>query len=121
MITSKLEDGVVWFIIDGDLRADDMIPETEKWLTRGDEYAGYITDIRRMGKAPAIEKKRMEEQRQRNNSGKPNAILGRDDAMGILAKIYVNFTGAKDTRYFTDPDLAKQWLKSFKKSPAAMQ
>ncbi|MBN2414535.1 hypothetical protein JXO52_01770 [bacterium] len=113
MITSKLEDGVVWFIIDGDLRADEMVPETDKWLTRLDEYAGYITDIRKMGRAPAIEKKKMEERRQQNNTGKPNAILGRDDAMAILAKIYVHFTGARDTRYFTDPEEAKKWLKSF--------
>ncbi|NQT26554.1 hypothetical protein HQ585_14465 [candidate division KSB1 bacterium] len=114
MVTSRLEDGIVWFIIEGDLTADEMIPETDKWLSRLDEYCGYITDIRKMEKASSYDKQRMEDQRKKNKTGKPSALLLKDDAMSVIAKIYINFTKAKDTRYFTDPEKAKEWLKNFK-------
>lgn len=113
MITSKLEDGIVWYTIDGELKADEMIPETQKWLNRQDEYIGYISDVRKMTKASSYDKQRMEEERRKNKTGKPNAILLKDDAMAVIAKIYIKFTNAKDTRYFTDPEIAKAWLKSF--------
>lgn len=114
MVTSKLEDGIVWYTIEGEMKADEMIPETDKWLSRQDEYCGYVSDVRKMTKATSYDKQRMEEQRRKNNTGKPNAILLKDDAMAVIAKIYIRFTGARDTHYFTDEEKAKAWLKSFK-------
>jgi hypothetical protein len=87
MITSRLEDGIVWYTIDGELKADELIPETEKWLSRQNEYFGYISDVRKMTKATSHDKKRIEEQRKLNQTGKPNAILLKNDAMAVIAKI----------------------------------
>lgn len=112
MISSKLEDRVVWMIVDGPLYAGEFIRETDKWLSRLDEYDGYITDVRQMTTSTATDKKRIEERRQENNTGKASAILVRDDFMGALAKIYINFTKASDTRIFQDPEKAKAWIRS---------
>ena len=114
MITSRLEDGIVWFTIDGELKANEMIPETEKWLSRRNEYCGYISDVRKMTTASALDKKLIEEQRKSNNTGKPNAILLKNGAMAIIAKVYINFTKAENTKYFTNPEKAIEWLKSNK-------
>lgn len=110
MIKSRLEDRVVWLTVEGDLRADEFIPETDKWLSRIGEYDGYITDVRKMSKSTAVDKKRIEERRKQNKTGKASAILVKDDFMGTLAKIYINFTKADDTQIFTDPEKAKAWV-----------
>lgn len=113
MITSKLEDGVVWLIIEGELVADEVLAEAAKWLPQKDTFAGFITDIKAMTKQTVAEQKKLEEGRKNNKSGKPNAILGKDSAFAVLAKIYIRFTNAENVRYFTDPDEAKAWLKNF--------
>jgi hypothetical protein len=115
MITSKLEDRVVWMIVDGPLLAYEFIRETDKWLSRLEEYDGYITDVRQMTTSTATDKKRIEERRQQNKSGKASAILVRDDFMGTLAKIYINFTKASDTQIFQDPEKAIAWIQSHRK------
>lgn len=114
MITSRLEDGILWYTIEGELKADELILETRKWLSRRDEYCGYISDVRKMTKASSYDKQRIEDEREKNKTGKPNALLLKDDAMAVIAKIYIKFTGAKDTKYFTDEESAKNWLKSFR-------
>ena len=115
MVTSKLEDRVVWMIVEGPLLADEFIPATEKWLSRLDEYDGYITDVRKMTTASALDKSRIEDRRKQNDTGKASAILVRDDFMGTLAKIYINFTKASDTQFFTDPEKAKAWIQGHRK------
>ena len=116
MVVSRLEDGIVWYIVDGELKADELIPETKKWLNRLDEYCGIISDVRKMTTAKSIEKKRIEEQRKLNDTGKPNAILVKNEAMAVVAQIYIKFTKAEATKYFTDPEKAKEWLKNFEKT-----
>jgi hypothetical protein len=115
MITSKLEDRVVWMIVKGPLLADEFISETDQWLSRQGEYDGYITDVREMTTATAWDKKRIEDRRKQNNTGKASAILVRDNIMGVLAKIYINFTKASDTQFFTDPHKAKIWIQGHRK------
>jgi hypothetical protein len=110
MITSKLENRVVWMTVEGPLLADEFIAETEQWLSRLKEYDGYITDVRKMTTSTALDKKRIEDRRQQNKTGKASAILVKDDFMGTLAKIYINFTKASDTQIFTDPEKAKAWI-----------
>ena len=110
MVTSKLEDRVVWMIVEGPLLADEFIPETDQWLSRLDEYDGYITDVRKMTTSTALDKKRIEDRRKQNQTGKVSAILVRDNFMGTLAKIYINFTKASETQIFTDPEKAKAWI-----------
>ena len=111
MVTSKLEDGVLCVFIEGDLNAEETIKEAGKWEDA--EYCGVLTDIRKMTSQPAAEQKKMEEWRKGLEVSRPNALLGGSGAMAALANIYVRFTGAKETRFFTDPDKAKAWLKSF--------
>jgi len=116
MVTSRLEDRVVWMVVEGPLLADEFIAETDKWLSRLDEYEGYITDVRKMTTSTALDKKRIEDRRKQNQTGKASAILVRDDFMGTLAKIYINFTKASDTQIFTDPEKAKAWVQSHGKN-----
>lgn len=112
MITSQLRDGVVWLTVDGELLAKDMIAETNQWLLRKGEFAGFISDVRKMTACKSAEKLKLEEERKRNKSGKPNAILIKDDAMSAVVKIYMRLTGAEQTRYFTSEREAVAWLKN---------
>lgn len=116
MVTSKLEDRVVWMIVEGPLLADEFIGETDQWLSRLDAYDGYITDVRKMTTSTALDKKRIEDRRKQNNTGKASAILVKDNFMGTLAKIYINFTSASDTQIFTDPDKAMAWILDHRKN-----
>ena len=61
----------------------------------------------------AEEQKKLEEWRKRNRTGKPHALLGQTNALGVLAQIYVRLTKAEDTRYFMDPERAIAWVKGF--------
>jgi hypothetical protein len=119
MVSSELKDRVVWMIVDGPLLADEFIRETDKWISRPDEYDGYITDVRKMTTASAVDKKRIEERRQQNKTGKASAILVRDDFMGTLAKIYIDFTKASDTKIFQDPEKAAIWIRAHRKADGA--
>jgi hypothetical protein len=114
MVQVKLEGHYLWVIIEGDLVADEAISKINQWVGRKNEFVGLITDIRKMKESTAVEQKKLEEQRKRNNLGKPNAILGRESAMAIVVDIYIRFTRAEKTRYFTDEKKAKDWLDSCK-------
>ena len=59
------------------------------------------------------EQKKLEEWRKRNQTGKPHALLGQTNALGVLAQIYVRLTKAEDTRYFMNPGKAIAWVKGF--------
>ena len=120
MVTSKLKDRVVWMIVEGKLLADEFIPEAEQWLSRLDEYDGYCTDVRKMTTSTAVDKKRIEERRKQNATGKASAILVKDSFWWTLAKIYINFTQASDTQIFTDPEKAKAWIQGYRNRKEAM-
>lgn len=115
MVTYKIEDGVLWVVVDGQLNAEELIEAGNKWMQEKDDYVGAVTDIRKMTSQPATEQKKVEEWRKEQDTGRPNALLGSSGAMAALANIYIRFTGAKDTRFFSDPEKAKAWAKSFAK------
>ena len=114
MVTSELRDGVVWLTVEGEMTAQDVRREAGKWLLRKDAFSGFITDLRSMTLVPSMsEQSRMEEWRKQNKSGKPNALLGRTNALGVLVQIYVRLTKARDTRYFMNPEAAVAWVQDF--------
>lgn len=114
MVTSKLEDGIVWFVVEGDLVAQEVLDDAKKWQPQINTFSGYVTDVRKMKNASAFEQKKLETGRKANNTGKPNAILIKDNAMAAIVKIYMRFTKAENMSYFTDVDEAVAWVKSYR-------
>lgn len=111
MVTSELKDGIIWLTVEGEMTAQDIIAEANKWRSRTDEFSGFITDLRQMTALPSQdEQKILEEWRKQNNPGKRHAMLGRTNALGALIQIYVRLTQAEDTRYFMDPEAATSWI-----------
>ena len=89
MITSELKDGVVWLTAEGKLEAEEVQREVGKWLAQKDTFSGFITDLRGLTTIPSMEEqKRLEAWREQNKSGKPHALLGRTNALGVLVTIY---------------------------------
>lgn len=114
MVKSELKDGIVWLTVEGDLASQDAIREIGQWLSQGEAFSGFITDLRPMTSIPSTEEqKKLEEWRKQNKSGKPHALLGQTNALGVLAQIYVRLTKAEDTRYFLNPESAIAWVKGF--------
>ena len=114
MLTAELKDGIVWLTIEGEMVAQDVKREANKWLSQKDTFSGFITDMRQMTSIPsASEQKELEEWRKQNKSGKPHALLGKTNALGAFVQIFIRLTKAKDTRYFMNPDNAISWIKSF--------
>ena len=114
MVTSELKDGIVWLTVKGEMVSQDVTREAGKWLSQKDAFSGFITDLRKMTSIPSTnEQKKLEEWRKQNKSGKPHAMLGRTNALGVLVQIYVRLTKAEDTRYFMNPEAAITWVKSF--------
>jgi hypothetical protein len=114
MVTSELKDGIVWLKVVGKLTFQEAIQEVSKWLPQKDTFSGFITDVRKLTGVPsALEKHQLETWRQQNKSGKPHAILGKDNVMSLIVKLYIRSTRAKDTRYFTDAQKAINWIKNF--------
>jgi hypothetical protein len=114
MVTSELRDGVVWLTVEGEMVAQDVMHEAARWLPQKEAFSGFITDLREMTAIPSTtEQQKLEEWRKGNKSGKPHALLGRTNALGVLIQIYVRLTKAEDTRYFMNPEAAIAWVKSF--------
>ncbi|MAT43862.1 MAG: hypothetical protein CL609_16125 [Anaerolineaceae bacterium] len=114
MINSWKDGKIVFIKIEGEFIADELIGETTKWLSsHAVEYVGYVIDICGMTKQSAIEQKKAEEAAKKSNSGKPRALVGKDAATAALVNIYKRFTGAKDMRYFTNMQEAKDWVLNF--------
>ncbi len=114
MVTSELREKIVWITVKDELTAQEVTRIVGRWLLQKDSFHGFITDLCEMKPIPSTtEQKKLEEWRQRNNSGKPHALLGQTNALGVLIKLYVRLTKAKDTRYFMNPRAAVDWVKSF--------
>ena len=114
MVTSDLRDGVVWLVVDGEMPSEEVVREAGGWLSQKDEFSGFITDMRKMTSIPSSEEqKKLEEWRASNESGKPHALLGRTNALGVLVKMYINLTKARSTRYFLNPEAAVSWVKEY--------
>jgi hypothetical protein len=114
MVTSELRDGIVWLTIEGEMEAGEVKREAGRWLVQKDAFSGFITDLREMTSIPSTaEQKELEAWREHNKSGKPHALLGRTNALGVLIQMYIQLTKAKDTRYFMNPEAAEAWVKGF--------
>jgi hypothetical protein len=113
MVTSELKDNIVWLYFEGALNAEEAMAEISQWLPIKDTFDGFISDIRKMTDQPAADQKKLEEWRKANGSEKPNAILAKDNIMAVLARVYIRFTRAESTRYFTDAETAKAWIREF--------
>jgi hypothetical protein len=112
MVTSELKDGIIWLTVEGEMTAQDIIAEADKWRSRGEEFSGFITDLRQMASLPSQDEQRiLGEWRKENDPGKRHAMLGRTNALGVLIQIYVRLTKAEDMRYFMDPEAAIAWVK----------
>jgi hypothetical protein len=122
MVVSWLDHEIVWLRIEGNLRADEIVNETLKWLnTRPNDYVGYIIDVRKMTGRSPLEEQKMEEAAKRTNSGKVRAVLGKDEAFSMIVKIYIRFTKAEGVRYFTDENVARAWVLSHKQLAPLIQ
>jgi hypothetical protein len=120
MITSELRDGIVWMAVEGELSGEDFKREAARWLAQGEPFSGFISDFREMTTIPSTaEQQELEEWRKQNKSGKPHAMLGRTNALGVLIQIFIRLTKANDTRYFMDPDAAVAWVKGFGSPPGS--
>jgi hypothetical protein len=114
MVTSELQDGVVWITVEREWDGEGFKREAARWLSQGEPFSGFISDLREMKAIPSIaEQQELEEWRKENKSGRPHAMLGRTNALGALIQIYIRLTKANDTRYFMSPDAAVAWVKGF--------
>jgi hypothetical protein len=113
MVKVELVDNIQILTIKGELNADEVLKEAEKLSTYRTSIIGQITDIREMTAQPIADQKKLEMARKAQPHQVPNAILGKDNAMSSLVRIFINFTKAGDTKYFTDLEEAKAWIKSF--------
>jgi hypothetical protein len=114
MITSELRDSIVWLTVEGEIDSEDFMREAAKWLSQKETFSGFITDLREMTAIPSTtEQQRLEEWRKGNKSGKPHALLGRTNALGVLIQIYIRLTKAEDTRYFMNREAAIAWVRDF--------
>ena len=113
MVTSRLVDNIVFIDVEGVFSADELYTETAKWFdTRKDEYVGYVVDLNKMTKHPAMEQRKAEAYAKKVNSNKPRAIVGKDEAMARLINIYMRFTKAERVKYFANHEDAKTWILS---------
>jgi hypothetical protein len=71
---------------------------------------GYVVDLNKMTKHPALEQRKAEAYAKKLNSKKPRAIVGKDDAIARLINIYMRFTKAEGVKYFTNHLDAKEWV-----------
>ena len=66
------------------------------------------------GKFKPIDMKKINNHHQQYNKDKPDAILINNDGLTMIAKIFIKFTGAKNTKIFSDEEAAINWVKGFK-------
>ena len=113
MVSSRLDDHIVYIDIEGEFKADELLSETDKWISEhNDEFIGYLVDISKVTKHPAMEQRKAEAGARKVEEHKPRAVVGKDDMSARLISIYVRFTKAERIHYFTNQEEAKAWLLS---------
>ncbi|MBI9052152.1 MAG: STAS/SEC14 domain-containing protein [Anaerolineaceae bacterium] len=111
MVTSRLEGNIVYLEMEGVFNAKELIAETAKWIDREDEFIGYLCDMNKITKHPAMEQRKAEAQARKDNP-KPRALVGSSEALSRFINIYMRFTKAQGTKHFTNYEDAKAWLQS---------
>ena len=115
MINSRMENEIVYLEIVGDFSANELYSESKKWFdAHKDEYVGYLLDISKMEKHPALEQRKAEALSKQLNTQRPRAVIGKGEVSGRFINIYIRFTKAKDIKYFNDITEAEEWILSYK-------
>lgn len=113
MVTSQLQDRIVILSVEGELSADEVHAELLNWYeTKLDDFDGYIIDLNRMTKHPAIEQRKAAAYEKKLPSNKPHAIVGKDEKIARLINIFERFTKASFVKYYTNHEDAKAWILS---------
>jgi hypothetical protein len=116
MINSRMENKIVYLDVVGDFSADELFSESKKWFdAHKDEYVGYLLDISKMEKHPALEQRKAEALSKQLTTKKPRAVIGKGDVSARFINIYIRFTKAKDIKYFGSLKEAEEWILSYEK------
>ena len=111
MVTSQLEDRIVILSVEGELSADDVHAELLHWYeTRLNDFDGYIINLNQMTKHPALEQRKAAAYEKKLPANKLHVIVGKDEKIARLIKIFERFTKADFVKYFTDQQEAKEWI-----------
>lgn len=115
MITASIKDEIIHINIVDEMAYEDFLKAVNPIFESKRKYIGFVSDGRKMTKArSALDQKRLADHHQKHNPDKPNAILMNPGGAMAIAKIYISFTGAKNTKVFTSVNEAIAWIKSFK-------
>jgi hypothetical protein len=116
MIKATLINKIIRIVIEGDLKYEDFLNALNPIFESKTAYIGFISDGRKLtvGEFSPADMMKINKHHQTHNKDKPNAILMNKDQMIMIAKIYMNFTGARNTRIFTDEKKAVQWVWGFR-------
>jgi hypothetical protein len=113
MINSRMENKIVYLEIVGDFSADELYSESKKWFdAHKDDYVGYLLDISKMDKHPALEQRKSEALSKKLSTQKPRAVIGKGETSARFINIYIRFTKAKNLKYFSDVPEAEAWILS---------
>ena len=111
MVTSRLDDRILMLAIEGEFSADEFQAELTSWInTRLDDFDGYIINLNEMTKHPAMEQRKAAAYEKNLNIDKPHVIVGKDEKIARLLKIFERFTKADVVKYFTNDEDAKAWI-----------
>ena len=116
MINSRMENKIVYLDIIGDFSADELYSECKKWFdAHKDDYIGYLMDISKMEKHPALEQRKAEALSKKLNTQRPRAVIGSGEVSARFINIYIRFTKAKDMKYFGNLEEAEKWILDYEK------
>lgn len=117
MVTAKLADSIVWVHLSGEVTYEQFLEAVNPIFESGKAYIGFISDGRQIaGFRSAEDQKRLQQHHATHNPGKPNAIVMERSGKMMLAKVYMRFTGAKDTRIFDNEKDAEAWVREHAKT-----
>ena len=115
MINSRLENKIVYLDVIGDFSADELYSECKKWFdSNGDDYVGYLMDISKMEKHPAMEQRKAEALSKQLSTQRPRAVIGKGEISARFINIYIRFTKAKAMKYFSNIEEAENWVLNYK-------
>ena len=112
MVTADIKGNILRIKIVGELSYDEVSRVTDPLLTETKSITGMFTDIREITTYPVKEQRKLEQRRKDDNLQVPHALLGKDNALAPIVRLFIRFTTAENTRYFTSKEEALHWLKT---------
>lgn len=110
MINSRLENKIVYLEINGDFSEDELQAESKKRFdAHKDDDVGYLLDISKMDKHPALEQRKSEALSKKLPTQKLCAVIGKGEASARFINIYIRFAKAKSIKYCSDIQEAEAW------------